>query len=61
MSLRKSFIEVGQKLGWLTFIPLFEYCTDNAGMIAITGYYKFLKEDFTTQAVTPLPRYALNT
>jgi hypothetical protein len=28
-------------------------------MIAITGYYKYLKQDFTTQAVTPLPRYAL--
>ena len=40
--LRKAFTDTGLKYGWNTFIPAFEYCTDNAGMIAITGYYKFL-------------------
>ncbi|MBL0334109.1 MAG: tRNA (adenosine(37)-N6)-threonylcarbamoyltransferase complex transferase subunit TsaD [Chitinophagaceae bacterium] len=40
--LRKAFREAGEKSGWRTFIPSFEYCTDNAGMIAITGYYKLL-------------------
>ncbi|MGZ8559692.1 MAG: tRNA (adenosine(37)-N6)-threonylcarbamoyltransferase complex transferase subunit TsaD [Chitinophagaceae bacterium] len=40
--LRKAFEELGQKNSWNTFIPAFEYCTDNAAMIAITGYYKFL-------------------
>ena len=40
--LRAAFEEAGKKYGWRTFIPAFQYCTDNAGMIAITGYYKFL-------------------
>ncbi|MBS1660229.1 MAG: tRNA (adenosine(37)-N6)-threonylcarbamoyltransferase complex transferase subunit TsaD [Bacteroidetes bacterium] len=44
--LRKAFRETGDALGWRTFIPAFEYCTDNAGMIAITGYYKYLAGDF---------------
>ncbi|MBN8667542.1 MAG: tRNA (adenosine(37)-N6)-threonylcarbamoyltransferase complex transferase subunit TsaD [Chitinophagales bacterium] len=41
--LRKSFEELGKEQGWNTFIPAFQYCTDNAGMIAITAYYKFLE------------------
>jgi N6-L-threonylcarbamoyladenine synthase len=45
--LRKAFQEMGRKEGWNTFIPAFEYCTDNAGMIAITGYYKFLAGEFS--------------
>ncbi len=40
--LRHAFIETGKKNEWHTFIPAFQYCTDNAGMIAITGYYKYL-------------------
>jgi len=40
--LRSALEELGKKNGWNTFIPAFEYCTDNAAMIAITGYYKFL-------------------
>lgn len=40
--LRKAVEEMGKKEGWTTYIPAFQYCTDNAGMIAITGYYKFL-------------------
>ncbi len=40
--LRNAFTELGIKNHWNTFIPAFEYCTDNAAMIAITGYYKFL-------------------
>jgi N6-L-threonylcarbamoyladenine synthase len=40
--LRKAFTEMGIKNNWNTFIPAFEYCTDNAAMIAITGYYKLL-------------------
>jgi len=38
------------------YIPKFEYCTDNAAMIAITGYYKFLQNDFTEQDVAPNAR-----
>jgi N6-L-threonylcarbamoyladenine synthase len=40
--LRESFRGLGDQQGWNTFIPPFEYCTDNAAMIAITGYYKYL-------------------
>lgn len=54
--LRKSFAALGEKLGWLSFIPPFEYCTDNAGMIAITAYYKFLAEEFAGLSVTPSAR-----
>ena len=42
--------------GWITFIPKFSYTTDNAAMIAITGYYKYLKKDFTGQDVAPFAR-----
>ncbi len=42
--------------GWKTFIPKFSYTTDNAAMIAVTGYYKFLKKDFTGQDVAPFAR-----
>lgn len=45
--LRKSFQELGQQRGWKCYIPDFEYCTDNAGMIAIAGYYKFLAKKFS--------------
>ena len=38
------------------FIPKFEYCTDNAAMIAITGYYKYLKGEFSSQEITPNAR-----
>ncbi len=39
--LRRAFDEMGQKNKWNTFIPAFQYCTDNAAMIAITGFYKY--------------------
>ena len=45
--LRKAFEEMGRKYNWNTFIPAFQYCTDNAGMIAITAYYKFREGDFS--------------
>ena len=57
--LRNAFLAMQEKEGWNVFIPAFEYCTDNAGMIAIAGYYKFQKGDFTTQGVTPLARMNL--
>lgn len=40
--LRKAFTALGEQQGWRTFVPRFEYCTDNAAMIAITGYHRFL-------------------
>ncbi len=54
--LRKSFTEMGKKYKWNTFIPKFEYCTDNAGMIAITGYYKYLAGQFDELSVTASAR-----
>jgi N6-L-threonylcarbamoyladenine synthase len=54
--LRKALKDTGEKMGWQTFIPAFEYCTDNAAMIAITGYYKFLSNDFVSLSISPSPR-----
>lgn len=46
--LRTLFTETGEKEGWKTFIPEFQYCTDNAAMIAMTGYYKFQAGQFSS-------------
>lgn len=58
--LRAELNKLSNELDWKIFIPKFEYCTDNAAMIAITGYYKFLKNDFSNQAATPTAKYDLN-
>ena len=42
--------------GWTTYIPKFEYTTDNAAMIAITGYLKYLKNDYSNVAITAKAR-----
>jgi len=54
--LRNGVTELAEKNGWNVFIPKFEYCTDNAAMIAIAGYYKFLAKDFVGQNIAPLAR-----
>jgi len=54
--LRTAFEETGKQQGWNTFIPAFEYCTDNAGMIAITGYYKYLEGKFDNLSVSSTAR-----
>lgn len=54
--LRNEFTALGQKMGWNTYIPAFEYCTDNAGMIAITAYYKYLAADFAELDIVPAAR-----
>jgi len=54
--LRAMLQEVAESNGWNVFIPAFEYCTDNAAMIAIAGYYKFLQKDFAGQDIAPLAR-----
>lgn len=56
--LRKAFKQLGEKHEWETFIPAFEYCTDNAAMIAITGYHKFLQREFSGLEVSPSARAA---
>lgn len=57
--LRSELELLGKKHQWQTYIPKFEYCTDNAAMIAITGYYKFLNKEFCGLEVTPLARYSI--
>jgi N6-L-threonylcarbamoyladenine synthase len=54
--LRKAFQEMGKKNNWNIFIPAFEYCTDNAAMIAITGYYKYMAGQFSDLSVTASAR-----
>lgn len=56
--LRASLKDTGEKNGWQVYIPKFEYCTDNAAMIGITGYHKYLQGQFTDLAVTPSARAA---
>jgi N6-L-threonylcarbamoyladenine synthase len=56
--LRSAFEKMGKELGWKTFIPKFEYCTDNAAMIAITAYYKYLNSQFEDLSVVPSARTA---
>ena len=54
--IRKTLKESEGKLGWKTFIPKFEYTTDNAAMIGIVGYYKYLSEKFEDSRVVSNPR-----
>jgi len=54
--LRREIMNIKEELNWNVFIPKFEYCTDNAAMIAIAGYYKFLNKDFASQDIVPLAR-----
>lgn len=54
--LRSELKRIGLREGWNVYIPSFEYCTDNAGMIGIAGYYQYLKGDFAAQDITPDPR-----
>lgn len=54
--LRKSFTELGEKMKWKTFIPAFQYCTDNAAMIAITAYYKYQAGQFAELNTVPNAR-----
>lgn len=44
--LRQALLHYGEKYNWSTYIPQFQYCTDNAGMIAITAYHKYLQNKF---------------
>jgi N6-L-threonylcarbamoyladenine synthase len=54
--LRNTFEIMGKEEGWNTYIPAFEYCTDNAAMIAITAYYKYLNSEFEELSVVPSAR-----
>ena len=54
--LRTELISVGEKLKWKVFIPKFEYCTDNAAMIAITGKFMYERKMFADQSVSSMSR-----
>ncbi|MBK5210660.1 MAG: tRNA (adenosine(37)-N6)-threonylcarbamoyltransferase complex transferase subunit TsaD, partial [Flavobacteriaceae bacterium] len=49
-----------EKFGWKTYIPKFEYTTDNAGMIAIVGYLKYLENDFLNDSTSTTARLKVN-
>lgn len=53
--LRKAIQERAAKRGWRVFIPALEYCTDNAAMIAMAAHFKYLKGDFASPEVAPVP------
>ena len=57
--MRKSLLETGEALNWKVFIPEVQFTTDNAAMIAIAGYFKYLKKDFADQRVVPYARSQL--
>lgn len=54
--IRQALKDGEQKFDWTTYIPKFEFTTDNAAMIAIVGYLKYLDDDFTEQDVTASAR-----
>jgi N6-L-threonylcarbamoyladenine synthase len=58
--IRKVLKSFETTLGWTTYIPKFEYTTDNAGMIAIAGYLKFLEGDFSLASTTATARLKVN-
>jgi len=57
--LRKALFDLGKQKGWKVYVPDFQYCTDNAGMIAITGYHKYLKQDFAGLDLPPVARWEM--
>ncbi|HRK26210.1 MAG TPA: tRNA (adenosine(37)-N6)-threonylcarbamoyltransferase complex transferase subunit TsaD [Chitinophagales bacterium] len=58
--LRTEFVALGKQMGWQTYIPQFQYCTDNAAMIAITAWYQYLAHDFVGQDAVPRARFPIS-
>ncbi len=54
--LRTALAKLGEEQSWNVYIPQFEYCTDNAAMIAMAAQFKYEQGEFTAQTVSPLPR-----
>ena len=57
--LRQRLTELAVKLNWQIYIPEFQYCTDNAGMIAIAAWYKFKNGEFAESTSSPEPRWRM--
>lgn len=58
-AVRKALVNAEEEWGWQAFVPKLEYCTDNAAMIGIVGYLKYLDQDFTDQSSVATARYPL--
>ena len=54
--LRNGIVNEGRKRGWRTFLPEFKFTTDNAAMIALAGYYRYMKGEFASLDVAPTAR-----
>ena len=57
--LQNALYEAAEKFNWKVYVPQLGYSLDNAAMIAITGYYKFLKKDFVGQDTAPFARMTI--
>ena len=56
--LRKTLQETGAQKNWEVYLPKLEFSTDNAAMVAVAGYYKYLRGQFSSQDVAPIARWA---
>ena len=54
--LRERIVAEGERRGWRTFLPPLKFTTDNAAMIAVSGYYRYLRNEFSTLDVAPAAR-----
>ena len=57
-ALRARIVEEGKKRGWTTYLPEFKFTTDNAAMIAVAGWFRFLAGERTPLDVAPVSRIA---
>jgi N6-L-threonylcarbamoyladenine synthase len=57
--IRKTLKATEQLHGWNTYIPKFEYTTDNAAMIGIVGYLKYLQNSFSDQSISARARLGI--
>ena len=58
--IRNALRNAEEKQGWKTYVPEFEYCTDNAAMIGIVGYLKYKQKEFTSQTISAKARYKIS-
>lgn len=57
--LRSALQIEAEKQRWALYIPDFQYCTDNAGMIAMAAHFKYIEKEFSHQQVSPMPRFQI--
>ena len=57
--LRRALQIEAEKQRWSLYIPDFQYCTDNAGMIAMAAHFKYIEKEFSHQQVSPMPRFQI--